>query len=99
MKCPCKNCILIAICRTRHFIDMVMECELLEKFLFKHGAKAEHYEFRIELIYGYIDPILWGYLHDHNKETRVDTRQDSNGHYIIPEEHRRQNTWVKRVIR
>jgi hypothetical protein len=78
---------------------MVMECELLEKFLYKYNQKAGHYKFRIELIYTYLNPILWGYLKEHNKETCVDVKQDSNSNYIIPENHRRKNTWGRFVIK
>jgi hypothetical protein len=38
MGTPCKDCILIAICRNKFFSDLKRDCSLLEKFL---GATAE----------------------------------------------------------
>jgi len=38
MKCPCEKCICIPICHQKYYKDLVVECSLLEKFLYgKNG--------------------------------------------------------------
>jgi hypothetical protein len=33
-ECPCIECILIPICRKKHFLDIVKECKLIEDYLY-----------------------------------------------------------------
>lgn len=79
---PCRNCVCIAVCRLKHFIDMRIDCILVTNFLLSNGNKADGYEFRIELIHTILKPVKWGYLRSHDKETLLDTRQDNNYNYI-----------------
>jgi len=39
MKCPCEQCICISICRNKYYKDFVLDCVLVENFLYgKDGS-------------------------------------------------------------
>lgn len=46
MKCPCKNCPCIAICRLKQFLKLFQDCELIHtyepKYMDPHNRNKKH---------------------------------------------------------
>ncbi len=40
IKCPCNDCILIAVCRLKQPVEMVIRCELVFDYLTLYGDKS-----------------------------------------------------------
>lgn len=40
IKCPCKECICVPICRNKLYIDFISDCILIEKFLYGRSGYA-----------------------------------------------------------
>jgi len=80
---PCNNCICVAICRHRHFIDMRVACQILTNYLLKDGKKVKGYREKIVALFHYLEPTKWGYLPKHRKETILDMEEESCGNYLL----------------
>jgi len=58
-KCPCKECILLAICRNKSFIILFDDCSLLREFLPDPYAIGKAREEKVPLIESTLHPTLW----------------------------------------
>jgi hypothetical protein len=58
---PCRDCLIIPICRLRYFLDIKNRCELVERFLFKsdRATAREDFEERLNEVHTNINPIHW----------------------------------------
>jgi hypothetical protein len=62
VNCPCIDCILIAICRHKYFVDLKNDCELVEQFLFEgmaYNRRREDFDYRIYQVFLAIKPTKW----------------------------------------
>jgi len=81
---PCKECLLIPICRHKHFIDMRINCQLISQYLLdEHRHKVHGYEERIREVYETLFPTRWSYIKKTKKETLLDVDEESDANYII----------------
>ena len=66
MKCPCEECICIAMCRLKPFINMKSECSLIEEYLsiplLIKAIRDSSFSHRIYNIYINQKPILWRHI-------------------------------------
>lgn len=89
---PCRECLIIPICRCKYFVDIKKECFKLNDFIFHGLSKRHNYYERIVSIIRIVRPIRWstpGEAKDSNDERLVDmldVRQDCPFHYMIEEE-------------
>ena len=63
MNCPCENCVCIAVCRQKYFIDLKNQCALIERYLFTgmiYDRRHPKFDERARLVTKAIDPVLWG---------------------------------------
>ena len=80
---PCKECLLIPICRYKHFIDMRVNCKLITDYLLdEHGHKVHGYEDRIKEINDTIFPSKWSYIKPTKKEL-LNVDEKSHSIYMI----------------
>ena len=62
MTIPCKNCLLIALCKNKYFLDMKNECSLIERYLFKgmiYDLRKDDFNERIDTIHKIMNPKYW----------------------------------------
>ncbi len=63
MNCPCENCVCIAVCRLKYFVDLKNQCSLVEQYLFTgmiYDRRHPEFDSRTGLITKILDPVLWG---------------------------------------
>ena len=58
-KCPCEECILLAICRNKSLIVLFDDCSLLKEFLPSPYAIGKEREEKMPLIESILHPTLW----------------------------------------
>lgn len=70
-KCPCEQCICIPVCRHKYFKDCVLDCVLVENFLYGPDAgyyKGTHLEFKfsgnLRMVSKIVNPTSWGVSYD-----------------------------------
>ena len=67
IKCPCKDCVLIAICRHRTYNNIQSECSLVFNYLYRKVVdnnhlfqiKRGHHIIRVTNIYEALNPTRW----------------------------------------
>lgn len=66
MKCPCKECICVAICRLKSFSNMKDGCSLVQEYLniplITEATEESFFSLRIYDIYMNQKPILWRHI-------------------------------------
>ena len=60
-ECPCVDCICMPICRHKHFIDLTVECELIDNFTTDHENKPREVE-NMVITYNTLKPSRWEYF-------------------------------------
>jgi len=64
-KIPCKNCLLIPICRQRPFISLYIKCSLFNDFLYNSlGVRRSTFSEDIHKIHRILKPRRWKLLFD-----------------------------------
>ena len=90
MKIPCKDCILIAICRHKNFRPMLYECEPLRNILYrpwviKNGVRNTQIDTRLRAddfmenvteVESIIKPVRWQALVLHDGFASITQRQE-----------------------
>ena len=62
MKIPCKDCILIPICRHKTFAMLMMECQLVKEYDDKHIQRSgNNYFVSVREIQDILNPTQWKY--------------------------------------
>lgn len=61
---PCKDCVLIAICRNKLFDELIKDCKLLLDALYfdkttEGGARSKYYGDKIDMIQDILNPDMW----------------------------------------
>lgn len=64
-KCPCKNCICVAICRHRPYSSLIDKCQLVMNYLYVTNNPSHEYERafhneRLQSIVEMINPTTLG---------------------------------------
>ena len=65
---PCKDCLLIPICKHKYFLDLRRECSIINHYLYIYrpiGARG--FEKRMQRIYHVLKPSFWEVKEDENK--------------------------------
>ncbi len=61
MKVPCKECLLISMCRHKYYSNLFRECSLVAKFVNSPGK----HNGRIVLVHDALKPTKWEAQRDH----------------------------------
>jgi len=61
-KCPCENCVCVAICKTKNFQDLVIDCQLIDNFT--EDPTPERMRRRVVEVYDSLKPSGWKPLRD-----------------------------------
>lgn len=61
-KCPCQNCICIAMCRHKDYADLFDDCILLKEYEPKYKLIFIRNEARIHYIERILKPTKWEFL-------------------------------------
>lgn len=56
--CPCENCVCIAICKSKLFIDLMLNCELVDKFTADDENRQRARE-RVRIVHQTLQPSRW----------------------------------------
>ena len=59
MKCPCKDCLTLPICRQREYLVTFYHCRLIHDYLPHHNHGALRNKRKLELIYKIMKPKYW----------------------------------------
>ena len=63
MKCPCENCITLAICRHRDYHDMLSHCKLVDNLLYLRGEgiakRTKDFNHMIIMMRDILKPTDW----------------------------------------
>lgn len=62
MSAPCEDCVLIAVCKNKYFVDMKQDCSLIEQYLFcgmVYNRRRKDFSERIEKVKDILSPKLW----------------------------------------
>ena len=64
MKCPCIDCICIAVCRHKEFFDMLNDCHLIVMRLYYTdtdvpGTRSRSFSRTVKEIETYLEPTSW----------------------------------------
>jgi hypothetical protein len=63
--CPCENCICVAICRYKHFADMIRDCTIIMRLLYYDdedtldGVRSSTFNPVIEDMKKILNPTMW----------------------------------------
>ena len=60
-KCPCENCVCLAVCRLKVFPQLFLYCELIFRYEPNYNMKYKRDEEKIDAIYHILNPTLWSY--------------------------------------
>jgi len=74
-KCPCKECIILAMCRHKSYRTLVIECSLLEKFLY--GKKGNYF-------HGVINERYLEFVKRQNITSSIMKSKKWGPHYEVP---------------
>ena len=58
MKCPCINCVCVAVCKQKVFIDLILDCQLVDEFTEDDGNKARERR-QVKIVYEKLQPSRW----------------------------------------
>lgn len=61
MQCPCENCICIAICKTKEYIQLINQCSLITKYLIDPCNISVRPINRLQKVKELINPTFWDY--------------------------------------
>lgn len=73
-KCPCKNCICVPICRLKQYQHLVIECNIVFRYLkspFGFG-KLPRANGKLNLIKQSLNPTMWTLFYDEYDRAMVD---------------------------
>ena len=70
-KCPCENCICIAICQSKEYVNLVEQCSLLTKYLIDPCNIEVRPIDRLQKVKELLNPTFW----DYEIETRSGTKE------------------------
>ena len=59
IKCPCKECITLSVCRYKQYLDMFQDCHLLFGYLPDHNRAIVRNEEKLKLLFKTIRPKYW----------------------------------------
>lgn len=62
--CPCEECICVAICRNKLFVDLVSKCKLVADYLydtdtFSYAHRRDLHNERLQRIHAFLNPDDW----------------------------------------
>lgn len=57
-KCPCENCVCIAICKQKVFIDLILDCQLVDEFTADDENRGRA-RARVRLLHEKLQPARW----------------------------------------
>ncbi len=57
-KCPCENCVCIAICKQKVFIDLILDCQLVDEFTADDENRARA-RARVRLLHEKLQSSRW----------------------------------------
>ena len=66
-QCPCINCVCIAMCRYKYFVDLKIGCSLVAQYLYETRVDSNHlysmrrsdFDYNIYQVYLAINPTEW----------------------------------------
>jgi len=57
-KCPCENCVCQAICKQKKFVDLILDCALVDAFTEDNPNRAREREM-VRIVYQSLKPSWW----------------------------------------
>jgi len=63
MKCPCEECICIAICKQKLFIDLILKCQLVDEYTADDENRARA-RARVRIVHQTLKTNRWEPLPD-----------------------------------
>ncbi len=78
-KCPCENCICVAICKMKGYAELVDQCSLITKYLIDPRDINIRPTERLQKLKETINPTFWDYkidIHKYNGKTYSWVRDD-----------------------
>lgn len=66
-KCPCENCICIAICHSKEYINLVDDCSLITKYLIDPCNMITRPLERLKKVKELLNPTFWDYKTDNQR--------------------------------
>ena len=79
-KCPCENCICVAICHFKEYGELIDNCSLVSKYLIEPRDMSHRPIDRLKKVKKIIKPTLW------NFEIRIDKYIGEKYSWIFNEE-------------
>jgi len=62
MKCPCKECISLAICRHKDYLELFIECYIIRQYIPHHDNYVSRNSYRVKRLFKVLNPTLWKYV-------------------------------------
>ena len=59
IKCPCIECICLAICRNKGYLRLVNGCELVNSYLCTPCNASEERNYPLKVLYNLLKPTRW----------------------------------------
>jgi len=87
MKCPCEECISLAICRHKHIHIMFKECSIVRKYDPKHDLVKLRTVDKLFLLQKVMNPTIWefGYIPGIPRQRHPALYFRSNPQYLVLE--------------
>jgi len=60
-KCPCEECISLAICRHKVYGKMFSECSIIKAYIPNHSIESERNPYRVTQLEKALKPTRWTY--------------------------------------
>ena len=64
--CPCKDCICVPMCQSKHYADLVFDCSLIWNYLAEPLTPTQRNNGRLGLLQKALNPTTWCLFSDDN---------------------------------
>ena len=71
MKCPCENCIILAVCRHKPYYRLFQECSLIEEYAPLWNTRVKRDPKQIKEIHDILNTTSWEILDQHPHQPYV----------------------------
>ena len=61
MKCPCKECISLAICRHKDYLVLFDQCSMVRTYISDHANYKKRSNFKVNRLCNVLKPTIWTY--------------------------------------
>ncbi len=70
IKCPCEECICLAVCRNKFYLNLVEDCELISSYLRRPCTASRERNYPLIILHKLFKPKTW-YLNSLPKDKGV----------------------------